>query len=675
MPGLVWLGRRWHIGSDDLFLPCLLDGLLRTAYTLLTLTAYAMLVNANNECGAAPFVQIFVVGSFSLHGLRIVLAFHVAILALRGTILETRKRSIIPSVLSLILICLGFEVAWNSIGTIVAFSSVCDIGSSHRLLKITTSCNWGYLGFHILFGWLFYDAAGADPKFADWNKSFHYDRAWERRCRRMCCCAGIPTDHWVYSEVARVLASLFRFLDLVPSDIIAGLILVRVQQKHFEVQTARVGPQSRSDSPLSNLSLTPGPTNAFGSDPEDRTALLELSHYAKYFLACYGWPLYVYTNLLTGFCTVLRGWSRRSRQKFPVVGSDFCCGCNVAALKRFSGVSDDDLLYVSLRNSLFEPAHYVAVDHPTKAIVLAIRGTMSLRDTMTDLTAGVAKAEIPELGEFRVHKGIWMAAEQVLRSLADHRVLEQAFQTHPGYKLVVLGHSLGAGTASCVAMKLYDSYPELRCFAYSPPGGMFSPNAAQFSRKFITSLVIGKDIVPRLGLTTLDALRKEMIAAVAHCKCSKARVLGTCCTPGAVHPDSLLVHSEHPKVGEAQQLLSDFTRPQIEAMLADSNPGVFGDWYHTDPALAPQLIPPGRILHFIKGQSEPARCRTKRRNYRLVWSEAEEFLQILVSPSMFLDHMPDRVYKVLQGVAAQVCAECPAPYRAPPADPFVGVTV
>jgi hypothetical protein len=41
-----------------------------------------------------------------------------------------------------------------------------------------------------------------------------------------------------------------------------------------------------------------------------------------------------------------------------------------------------------------------------------------------------------------------------------------------GYDLVLVGHSLGAGTAAILAILLQQEYPGLHCYAYSPPGGL-----------------------------------------------------------------------------------------------------------------------------------------------------------------------------------------------------------
>ena len=40
------------------------------------------------------------------------------------------------------------------------------------------------------------------------------------------------------------------------------------------------------------------------------------------------------------------------------------------------------------------------------------------------------------------------------------------------FGLVCVGHSLGAGTASILAIMLKQDHPSTRCFAFSPPGGL-----------------------------------------------------------------------------------------------------------------------------------------------------------------------------------------------------------
>ncbi len=43
------------------------------------------------------------------------------------------------------------------------------------------------------------------------------------------------------------------------------------------------------------------------------------------------------------------------------------------------------------------------------------------------------------------------------------------FLSFQNYRLVIVGHSLGAGTASLLSVLLKPTYPDLICFAYSNP--------------------------------------------------------------------------------------------------------------------------------------------------------------------------------------------------------------
>ena len=51
----------------------------------------------------------------------------------------------------------------------------------------------------------------------------------------------------------------------------------------------------------------------------------------------------------------------------------------------------------------------------------------------------------------------------------QHQQLLHPFHTQ-NYRLVLTGHSLGAGVASLLAIVLKPKYPKLQCYAYSPPG-------------------------------------------------------------------------------------------------------------------------------------------------------------------------------------------------------------
>lgn len=78
---------------------------------------------------------------------------------------------------------------------------------------------------------------------------------------------------------------------------------------------------------------------------------------------------------------------------------------------------------------VYYPAHAILVDHTDKKIIVAVRGTVSLRDALTDLVCipylvdpvekadlGFARNDAPE-GHLRVHRGMWKAAKRLSEEL------------------------------------------------------------------------------------------------------------------------------------------------------------------------------------------------------------------------------------------------------------------
>lgn len=59
-----------------------------------------------------------------------------------------------------------------------------------------------------------------------------YQDSWNQRCKFLFCCMG-STDRSrnSFTDIARLLSDFFRDLDVVPSDVVAGLVLLRKFQK------------------------------------------------------------------------------------------------------------------------------------------------------------------------------------------------------------------------------------------------------------------------------------------------------------------------------------------------------------------------------------------------------------------------------------------------------------
>lgn len=122
-------------------------------------------------------------------------------------------------------------------------------------------------------------------------------------------------------------------------------------------------------------------------------------------------------------------------------------------------------------------------DHKTRNIVIAIRGSISLRDIFTDLTATSDRFEAEGLPpDTMAHKGMAIGADYVQRRLRETGIVDKALARYPEYGLVLTGHSLGAGVAALLALKIRPRYPDLKVYAFATPGRLFCFNRRLFGR-------------------------------------------------------------------------------------------------------------------------------------------------------------------------------------------------
>ena len=81
--------------------------------------------------------------------------------------------------------------------------------------------------------------------------------------------------------------------------------------------------------------------------------------------------------------------------------------------------------------------------------------------------------------------------------IREKHLLDKAYVEYPDFPLVVTGHSLGAGTAVILSFMLRLKYNSVKCFAFGPPGGLLNSQAYAISTTFVTSVVVGDDIICR----------------------------------------------------------------------------------------------------------------------------------------------------------------------------------
>jgi hypothetical protein len=82
-----------------------------------------------------------------------------------------------------------------------------------------------------------------------------------------------------------------------------------------------------------------------------------------------------------------------------------------------------------------------------------------------------------------VFQGILEAAVHIANELKEKVLLAPLFAPGgraEGWKVIVTGHSLGAGTAALLALLLRSQFPDLVCWAFSPPGALVSRRLAEY---------------------------------------------------------------------------------------------------------------------------------------------------------------------------------------------------
>ncbi|XP_042293775.1 diacylglycerol lipase-beta [Sceloporus undulatus] len=474
-------------------------------------------------------------------------------------------------------------------------------------------------------------------------------RVWEKRIRLLCCCIVQDDDHRVaFTSIAELFRSYFSDTDLVPSDVAAGLTLLHQEQD--KVENCPKEPEEV---------LTQSPLSPLGNDLDDE--LENAAHYMKFAAAAYGWPYYIMANPFTALCKLKSDCCRRTPAETDIIGDDRF-NMHFGSILKITGLQYRDFIHISFHNKIFEIPFFVALDHKKEAIVVAVRGTLSFEDILTDLSADCENLTLEDVLENGlVHKGITQAANYIYRRLINDGILNQAFTIAPEYKLVVVGHSLGGGTASILAIMLKNAFPNLKCYAFSPPGGLLSKSLADYSKQFIVSIIVGKDVVPRLSMPNMEDLKRRIIRIVANCSRPKYQILLHGCWYEVFggEPDNFPTELD----GRNQDAL---TQPLLaeESLMVHRSPSyttLDEDSPLNSPPQYPHLFLPGKIIHIVEETSTRRWCTSDIR-YAASWSKETAFGNILISPKMITDHMPEVVLKALNSLveANASCLSCRA---------------
>ncbi|XP_038072401.1 diacylglycerol lipase-alpha-like isoform X2 [Patiria miniata] len=663
MPGLVALRRRWSLGSDDLVLPGCTLFVIHVAWLIALSIILAVYQPHTEACSSS--LRHYILGYVVILTACLVVEGLIVFVSMRGTIFYARPRSSMQYLLYgrtvLLLLCF----IWIILGIVwlARWYSQCQVlAIKNSVLGIVV---YNLLLFILILArtWCLYDSAGRSfvqlkrtEKQCAMRRSASrvernrerqiktralYERKWEKRFRRYCCCiqAEEPQES-AFAEIALLFSDFFRDLDIVPSDIVAGLMLLREEQKQSR-RSMEQNPNNNVLKFLSGVPITADTKFADFSNHDECQEFEDLIYYYKYAAAAYGWPVYAMFHPARGCCHLIGRCSCcRSKDRFEYLdlSDDNCCGCNFRALKKLSGLEDADVVYATFHSAVWETPFFVALDHSRRKVIVSVRGTLSMQDWLTDLSADISEIPLENCpSDWFGHKGMVGAAVHIKKKLQEELILSRAFTHDPergsqNYELVLVGHSLGAGTVSILSILLRPDYPKLQCYAYSPPGGLLSMPVVEHTKDFVTSLVIGKDIVTRVGLSQMECLRADLFDCIKRSTDTKWKIIFDgllCCreiSPKNLSPRDSDSSPSPPRLTKA------FHPTNLSLLLTTHNP----------------LYPPGRIMQIVRTNPKREGLNKKDCAWFAVWRDNTAFDEVLISPVMIGDHLPKNVMSALR---------------------------
>jgi len=143
-----------------------------------------------------------------------------------------------------------------------------------------------------------------------------------------------------------------------------------------------------------------------------------------------------------------------------------------------------------------------------KIAIIGCKGTSTFEDFLTDMCANSVEYTLDSpfyeggSNTIRCHEGVYISSQ---RLVADLLPLVKNLLIPSGYKIIIVGHSLGAGCACVVSLLLRASIPSLqdsdmlKVWAFASPP-VLDLDSSRGCSSFVTTVVNNCDVVPRANI-------------------------------------------------------------------------------------------------------------------------------------------------------------------------------
>ncbi|XP_050374330.1 uncharacterized protein LOC126791877 isoform X2 [Argentina anserina] len=352
----------------------------------------------------------------------------------------------------------------------------------------------------------------------------HYREIFDNGIREALCCMG-RVKYFALEEdevfsVARLLGDLvaYRAAGRGHLELMAGLALMR------------------------NQSQSPKSCDECMEIPEEK--IREAADLHKFAEAAYTGPLLDFgRNPFVFPCAwlyrqgILIPWTRN---RLPKLDGDNWLRGHAAAFLKYVKLSPAVLRQGRVNQGKCKAAYFVIVLHHLKLVVIAVRGTETPEDLITDSLCRECRLSTEDLDGLikstllhrdikdslmsfphYAHSGIVEAARDLFMQIegSDSSGLLSSLLGDEceceGYSIRIVGHSLGGAIGALLGLRLCHRYPNLHVYTYGPLPCVDSVVANACS-EFITSIVYNNEFSARLSVRSILRLRGAAITAMSQ---------------------------------------------------------------------------------------------------------------------------------------------------------------
>ncbi|XP_038884280.1 diacylglycerol lipase-beta isoform X3 [Benincasa hispida] len=544
----------------------------------------------------------------------------------------------------------------------------------------------------------------------------HYSEIFDHGIREALCCLGrskylsITEEDEVFS-VAQLLGDLvaYRSTGTGHLEFLAGLALL---QRHGQVVHTS---EELMEAPIDKI---------------EEAAVLH-----KFAEAAYTGPLLDFgRNPLSFPCAwayrqgILTPWTRNKR---PVLHGDNWWRGHAAAFLKYVNLPPEVLRRGRVNQAKCEAAYFVLVLHDVKCVVIAVRGTETPEDLITDgLCRECALSEEDLDGLINCDHIQPSVKQRIISSFPHHAhsgIVEAARDLYmqiegdcdgagsepcgllssllgpgcecDGYQVRIVGHSLGGAIAALLGLRLYGRCPSLQVYAYGPLPCVDSIIANACS-EFVTRLSVGSIMRLRsAAIKTLSQDSKDKSTPIFQLArrflyLSNYQRDGTERTNSQSEKYPTQIEADDQGIStsfQQNETRADKKECQESSLLAENqikanDITVEGDEFSNSSDLVSQIIEavegsenknstedfsemylPGLLIHIVPEERRftlpflnSLRCPAVTDDYKAYVASRENFKEIIVSPSMLLDHLPWRCHAALQRLVDAQTAKDPA---------------